>query len=53
VFAVTQKKRCDVNAAQLLALSNRTGDDLKCLLSEMKRTNVVDARMAESDPKPP
>jgi hypothetical protein len=50
VFAVIQKKRCDANAAPLLALFNRTGEDLKCLLSEMKRTNVVDARLAESDP---
>ena len=33
-----------------LAPSSRAGDDLKCLLSEVKPTNAVDARMAESDP---
>jgi hypothetical protein len=34
-----------------MAPSSRTGDDLKCLLSEVKRTNAVYARMAESGPK--
>jgi hypothetical protein len=35
---------------RLLAPSSQAGDDLKCLLSEVKPTNAVDARMAKSGP---
>jgi hypothetical protein len=35
-----------------MAPTRRTGDDRRCLLSEeVKRTNAINARMAEFDPK--
>jgi hypothetical protein len=37
----------------VVAPSSRTGDDLKCLLSEVKPTNTVNSRRAESDPNRP
>lgn len=33
-----------------MALTSRTGDDLNCLLSQVKRTNAANAGMAMSDP---
>jgi len=34
-----------------MAPTSQSGDELKCLLSAVKRTNAVNAQMAESDPK--